>query len=98
MESKSIQFKENVRRINKDAKELTHEKNQNDKELVEIKSVLKKLYLQDLSGFSCEAHKSVIYELELNKKLLMEEKERTWRLKRRVLWLEKGDANKSCFH
>ena len=73
-------------------------KSKDEKELREIEDHLENLYFQDLDGYTNEEHMVLIFDLEKWKRVLLEEKKASWRLKSRALWLEKGGENTKFFH
>eukprot|EP01018_Ginkgo_biloba_P010531 Gb_16175 [translate_table: standard] len=61
------------------------------KELLEVESKLEVLYESEGDGYLLEETKAEVTALEQRKRKLLAEKEATWRLKSRALWLSKGD-------
>jgi hypothetical protein len=56
------------------------------------------LHNQELVGYPNEEHTYRVFYLELRKRKIMINKEAEWRLKSRVIWIEKGDDNTKLFH
>jgi hypothetical protein len=56
------------------------------------------LHGQVLARYLVEEFKMEVYRLEQRKRRLLEDIESTWRLKRRALWIKKGDENTMFFH
>eukprot|EP01018_Ginkgo_biloba_P002192 Gb_33330 [translate_table: standard] len=99
LESASIQFAANLKRLKQVAADWTHRKKlKDDQELVSIEDDLEVLYRDCLAGFPDEETKSKVKNLEHKRRKLLEEMEYCWRLKRRALWLSKGDKDTKFFH
>jgi hypothetical protein len=62
-----------------------------------LKQKFRRLLIQTLKGFPLEASKEEFLEMEKRKRKILEDREATWRLKSRALWLESGDENTKFF-
>eukprot|EP00253_Pinus_taeda_P025385 PITA_25385 len=98
-ESKSFLFMENLKRLKKAtisrAKE--RQKKQNE-DLFKIRDELKFLESTEADGYSSQASKERILQLEKAQNHILIAKEEEWRLKSRAIWLKSGDENTSFFH
>jgi hypothetical protein len=67
-------------------------------ELTSIEDLLEKIYQNIDFGFSSNTSREVLKTLEEKRWKLLADKEATWRLKRKEIWLENGDENTKLFH
>jgi hypothetical protein len=56
------------------------------------------IYQDNEFGFSLEASRENLRNLEARRRKIMEYQEATWRLKSRAIWLANGDENTKLFH
>ena len=69
-----------------------------DRELQQIELEISRIYNMDGGGMLNQMKKDVLFQLEGRRFTLLMEKEETWRLKSRVIWMECGDDNTKLFH
>ena len=69
-----------------------------DSELQQIEIELFGIYNMDGGGMMNQTKKDELIQLEGRRITLSLEKEETWRLKSRAIWLECGDDNTKFFH
>eukprot|EP00253_Pinus_taeda_P004076 PITA_04076 len=96
---KGFLFMENLKRLKKAtiswAKE--RQKKQNE-DLINIREELKSLESIEADGYSTQASKDRILQLEKSLNQILVAKEEEWRLKSRAIWLKSSDENTSFFH
>jgi len=68
-----------------------------EQDLKEVEYALYSIYESDGGGHSSPNSKDRLLQLEKKKMKLLEDKEVVWRLKRRAIWMEKGDENTIFF-
>jgi len=69
-----------------------------EQELLIIEDQLEKIYQTIDFGFTSNTSWEALKNLEAKRRKLLDDKEATWRLKSRALWLENGDENTKFFH
>jgi hypothetical protein len=67
-------------------------------DLKNIEDQLENFYQNIDSGFSSNTSRDELKTLEAKRRKLLADKEATWRLKSRAIWLENGDENTKFFH
>jgi len=76
-----------------------HDKRQReDQELKQIEEDLSKFYEEEGGGYLTQETKEALARMEGRRNALLHEKEESWRLKSRAIWLESGDGNTKFFH
>ena len=73
-------------------------RNREDAELKNVEADLLMIYEGEGGGLSTQESKEVLSRLEGRRNTLILEKEESWRLKSRAIWLECGDDNSKFFH
>jgi DNA gyrase/topoisomerase IV subunit B len=79
-----------------------HELHKNSKILIkkkiEVEHNLSSLYEQNLVGVFSKEERDRMKSLNSARNKFIERREVNWRIKSRVVWLDKGDEKKNCFH
>ena len=69
-----------------------------DQELKFVESEISRISDAEGGGMLTVESKEVFTALEGRRKMLLQDKEDTWRLKSRAIWLESEDDNTKLFH
>ena len=95
----TFQFAADIRNLKDVIKSWAVEKRKReDSELQQIEIELFGIYNMDGGGMMNQMKKDKLIQLEGRRITLLLEKEETWRLKSRAIWLECGDDNTKFFH
>jgi len=96
--SAAFQFSENIKKLKSLIKDWSYAKRQRDEaELNQIESELSHIYASEEGGYGTQEDKEALVKKEGRRNTLLQEKEETWRLKSRAVWLESGDENTKFF-
>jgi len=96
--SAAFQFSENIKKLKSIIKEWSFTKRQKEEaELKQLEIELSHIYDSDGGGLGTLEDKEDLVRKEGRRNILLQEKEETWRLKSRAVWLECGDENTKFF-
>jgi hypothetical protein len=97
-EPTSVHFLSNIKKVKQVAITWAHQKRAREEhELKEIEEALDVIYVTIDGGLSSQESKYNLIRLEKTKRKILEDKEAAWRLKSRVIWMEKGNENTKFF-
>ena len=97
--SAAFQFASNIKILKRAIKEWEVKKIfREEQELKFVESEIPGILDAEGGGMLTVESKEVFTALEGRRKMLLQDKEETWRLKSRAIWLESGDDNTKFFH
>jgi len=95
----SFQFMENIKKLKNLIKSWSSLKRQREEaELIQLEKDLSQIYDSEGGGFRSQEEKEDLMRKEERRNILLKEKEETWRLKSRAIWLKSGDENTKFYH
>jgi len=96
--SAAFQFARNIKKLKDLIKSWSFlKRKKEDAELKLLEEDLRQIYESEGGGMESQESKGVLIKLEERRNMLLKEKEETWRLKSRAIWLESGDENTKFF-
>lgn len=97
--SATYQFADNIKKLKRLIKDWAIAKHRREEiELKQVEEDLMRIYESDGGGLISQESKEDLTRLEGRRNTLLSEKEETWRLKSRAIWLACGDDNTKFFH
>jgi len=95
----AFQFADNFKKLKRLIKEWSiAKKRREEEELKQVEEDLLRIYESDGGGLISQESKEALARLESRRNTLLSDKEETWRLKSRAIWMTCGDDNTKFFH